>query len=77
MNSYATRPAYRRLFERGGVRGPVDLLVAGSIDQVVEELLRFRVAGVDEIIIEPIIDDPADGWGWIEDAFPVLRDSLL
>jgi alkanesulfonate monooxygenase SsuD/methylene tetrahydromethanopterin reductase-like flavin-dependent oxidoreductase (luciferase family) len=47
--TYARLPAYRAVLDREGVDGPADLLVAGSIDDVVEGLRRYVDAGVTDL----------------------------
>lgn len=44
-------PAYRAMFERGGLSGPADTVVAGDESFVLRELRRFRDAGVTDLIV--------------------------
>jgi 5,10-methylenetetrahydromethanopterin reductase len=52
----AEMPAYRAVFERGGVAGPADTIVAGSAEQVHRELARFRDAGTTDLVVAPLTD---------------------
>jgi 5,10-methylenetetrahydromethanopterin reductase len=55
----AEMPAYRAVFERGGVAGPADTIVAGSAEQVHRELARFRDAGTTDLVVAPLTDAEA------------------
>lgn len=44
-------PAYRAMFERGGLSGPADTVVAGDESSVLRELERFRDAGVTDLVV--------------------------
>jgi 5,10-methylenetetrahydromethanopterin reductase len=44
-------PAYRAMFDRGGLSGPADALVAGDESTVLRELERFRDAGVTDLVV--------------------------
>lgn len=46
---YADLPAYRSMLDREGVQSPADLVVAGTLDDVVEGLRRYVTAGATEI----------------------------
>lgn len=46
---YAELPAYRAMLDREGLASPADLLVAGSMDQVVAGLQTYIDAGATEI----------------------------
>lgn len=74
MAPYARRPAYRRLLESSGVQGPEELLVAGPMEVVAQNLEAYRRAGVDELIIEPVLEDSTapESWAEVRDWVPEL-----
>ena len=58
--TYARLPAYRAVLDREGVDGPADLLVAGSIEAVVDGLRAYVEAGVTDLRIGIAAPSPAD-----------------
>ncbi len=46
-------PAYRAVFDRAGLDGPGDTLVAGDEQHVLAELRRFADAGVTDLLVSP------------------------
>jgi F420-dependent oxidoreductase-like protein len=50
----AEMPAYRAVLDRGGLSGPADTVVAGTEGQVLDELDKFRDAGVTDLIVSPL-----------------------
>src|SRR5690606_3062969 len=57
--TYARLPAHRAVLHRAGVRRPAGLLVAGSIDDVVEGLRRYVDAGVTDLRVGVSAPTPA------------------
>jgi 5,10-methylenetetrahydromethanopterin reductase len=51
-------PAYRAAFDRGGISGPADTVVAGPAKDVRRELARYRDAGVTDLAVLHL-GDPA------------------
>jgi 5,10-methylenetetrahydromethanopterin reductase len=47
-------PAYRAVLDRGGLSGPADTVLAGDETTVLDELRRFRDAGVTDLIVTPL-----------------------
>ncbi|MFI6478314.1 TIGR03564 family F420-dependent LLM class oxidoreductase [Nonomuraea sp. NPDC050663] len=47
-------PAYRAILERGGARGPADVIVAGDEADVLKQLGRLAGAGATELLAVPI-----------------------
>ena len=50
----AELPAYRAIFDRQGMQGPADTLIAGDEDTVRRELTRFAEAGATDFVAMPI-----------------------
>ncbi|HWC82098.1 MAG TPA: TIGR03564 family F420-dependent LLM class oxidoreductase [Pseudonocardiaceae bacterium] len=49
----AEMPAYRAFLDRGGLSGPADTVIAGSAEEVLREIGRFRDAGLTDLIVTP------------------------
>ncbi|GAA0930381.1 TIGR03564 family F420-dependent LLM class oxidoreductase [Pseudonocardia zijingensis] len=47
-------PAYRASFERSGLSGPADTVVAGDEEAIAEAVTRFRDAGVTDLVVLPL-----------------------
>jgi len=46
---YAGLPAYRRVLDLGGLESPADVLIAGSLDDVVAGMAEYVAAGATEL----------------------------
>ena len=46
---YAAWPSYRAMLDREGVTDPTELILAGSMDQIADGLLRYAEAGVTDL----------------------------
>jgi len=46
---YAAWPSYRAMLDREGVADPTELILAGSMDQIAEELRRYADAGATDL----------------------------
>jgi hypothetical protein len=55
---YATLPAYRRVLDLEGVATGADLLLAGSVGQIVDGIGAYVVAGVTELRLGIGSSDP-------------------
>jgi 5,10-methylenetetrahydromethanopterin reductase len=53
-------PAYRALLDRGGLSGPADTIIAGTEEEVLRELQRFRDAGATDLVVMSIASTPSE-----------------
>ncbi len=56
---YAGLPAYRRVLDLGGLGSPADVLIAGSMDDVVAGMAEYVAAGAGELrvgVAEPVAE---------------------
>jgi len=54
---YGSLPAYQHMMEAEGVRGPADLVIAGSEDRVADELRRYAAAGATDVRVTILAGD--------------------
>lgn len=57
MAGYAALPSYRAMLDREGITEPTDLILAGSIDDIVEGLAAYVDAGATDLRIGIIAPD--------------------
>jgi F420-dependent oxidoreductase-like protein len=77
MADYGSRPAYRRILDASLLAGPEDLLLAGTVDSVANQLEAYLRAGATEFIVEPFCEDPSGPGIWQEARETVLQLSRL
>jgi alkanesulfonate monooxygenase SsuD/methylene tetrahydromethanopterin reductase-like flavin-dependent oxidoreductase (luciferase family) len=60
LSMYAALPSYRAMFDREGVDGPGDLVLAGSEGRVAEALNELATAGVTDFAASEFVRDPGE-----------------
>lgn len=60
LSMYGMLPSYRAMLDREGVAGPADLTIAGTHDEVVEQVEQYSDAGATEFLAVNYSADPAE-----------------